>query len=128
MNRVQEAITIAFQCASLIHSNDKLKSMSKDELMVWMQKQYQECGYNVISLGASYSYLGESQPKIYKDFGLCKEVTTETQIGTVLVHKDGALGVLGTQPTLVNYPRVKDVLRLTVDGCCYDACNWRIVE
>ena len=65
-----------------------------------------------------------------KEACLCDlNVNLETEPGTWLKFRndDNTFGRLTEKPTLENFPNVKNVLRITVDGCVYDASSWEIL-
>ena len=65
-----------------------------------------------------------------KEACLCDlNVNLQTEPGTWLKFRndDNTFGRLTEKPTLENFPNVKNVLRITVDGCVYDASSWEIL-
>jgi hypothetical protein len=53
----RKLVDIAFEMSYEIHSNGWFEGKTWEEVATWMQEQYQKCGYDVHSCGASYSHL-----------------------------------------------------------------------
>lgn len=57
ISREQKILDCTFQIAQMVHENDELHAMSREELMGWVSEQLDKCGIRNAPVGSSWGVL-----------------------------------------------------------------------